>query len=163
MAVPHPVTEPTFHTTINERVDNIMQFNVMPDRPVTETLHIREYRIADDYIEAHFDRSYKSSMLKSPSHLIFLSAVAHYQKIIYVYACNRLGLGYDPSGPEVLKIWPTVVNVEMPRMIRNETDLVHRVYFDAFDELAPKRYHLKTHSDVNECVYISGESPLYVL
>ena len=35
----------------------------MPDRPVEEKLFIREYRIGPNYIEAHFDRSYKSSMV----------------------------------------------------------------------------------------------------
>ncbi|MEM7192787.1 MAG: hypothetical protein AAF405_07985, partial [Pseudomonadota bacterium] len=99
---------------VPEAVDNEMTFNVMPERPVKEVLHIREYRLGDHYAEAHFDRSYHSSMLKSPSHLIFLSAVAHLQKIVYVYACHHLGLEYDPHGPEKLKIWPTTVNIEMP-------------------------------------------------
>lgn len=128
-----------------------------------ETLHIREYRIGENYIESHFDRSYQSAMLKSPSHLMFLSAVAHYQKIIYVYACHRLGLEYDLGGEEKLKVWPTVVHVEMPRMVRNETDLVHRVYIDEFTQAAPKRYHVKIHSDVNDSLFISGESPLFAL
>lgn len=150
-------------TVVNERVDNRLSFNVMPDRPVEETLHIREYRLQGDRIEAHFDRSYHSAMLKSPSHLIFLSAVAHFQKIIYVYACHRLGLGYDPYGPEKLKIWPTIVQIEMPRMIRNEEGLVHRVHVKSFETLGPKRYRLKATSDVNDCLYINGETPLYVL
>lgn len=149
--------------TIPERVDNEMTFNVMPDRPVTEILHIHSYRVGDRYAEAHFDRSYHSSMLKSPSHLIFLSAVAHLQKIIYVFACHHLDLGYDPSGPEKLKIWPKAVNVEMPKMIRNETDLVHRVYFDEFEHLGEKRYYIKTRSNVNGLLHINGETPLYVL
>ena len=72
-------------------------------------------------------------------------------------------LGYDPEGPEQLKIWPTIVNIEMPKMIRNETDLVHRVYFDSFEQIEEKRYHIKTHSNVNELLQINGETPLYVL
>ncbi|MEM7253653.1 MAG: hypothetical protein AAF493_19725 [Pseudomonadota bacterium] len=148
---------------IEEKSDCRIEFNVMPDRPVEEILHIREYRCGDRYIEAHFDRTYRSSMLKSPSHLIFLSAVVHYQKLLYVYACRHLGLTYDPQGPEVLKIWPTMVHVEMPRMVRNEVDIVHRVHIDSFERLEPKRYMVKTHSDVNDAVFISGETPLYVL
>lgn len=152
-----------FDAVIPECVDNKLQFNVMPERAVTETLHIKEYRLSQNYIEAHFDRTYESAMLKSPSHLIFLSAVAHYQKMLYVYGCHHLDLGYDPFGPEKLKIWPTVVKIEMPRMLRNETGLVHRVYIDSFESVGPKRYHITTHSDVNNCVFISGESPLFVL
>ena len=119
-----------FETIIEEHVDNSLRFNVMPNRPVEETLHIRQYRITEDSVEAHFDRTYKSSILKSPSHLIFLSAVAHTLKMLCVYACHRLGLPCDPKGPEVLNIWPTTVHVEMPRMMRNESDILHRMHID---------------------------------
>lgn len=150
-------------TVVPVELQNRMSFNVMPGRPVTETLHIREYRVGEDYIEARFDRTYESEMRNSPSHLIFLSALAHLQKMIYVYGCHRLGLGYDPHGPEVLKIWPTVVRVEMSKMIRDETDLVHRAEFDAFDRVGANRYHLHVRSNVNDILQIGGETPLYVI
>ena len=150
-------------TVIREEVDNRISFNVMPDRPVTETLHIKEYRVGPGYAEAHFNRRYESAMLKSPSHLIFLTAVVHLQKIIYVYGCHHLKLGYDPYGSERLKIWPTHLEVNMQKMIRDESDLVHRVYFDAFERIAFKRYHLKVRSNVNDILHIDGETPLFVL
>ena len=68
----------------------------MPERPVRETLHIKRYRIGERCITAEFDRSYVNSILKSPSHLIFLSALVHSLKLMYVYACHTLGLKYDP-------------------------------------------------------------------
>ena len=51
----------------------------------------------------------------------------------------------------------------MPKMIRNESDLVHRVYFDNFDALDEKRYYIRTRSNVNNLLHINGETPLYVL
>ena len=168
MALVEPLVAETqlhahFHTIIPERVDNIVRFNVMPGRPVEETLHIPEYRIADGYIEAYFDRNYKSSMLNSPSYLIFLSVVAHMQKIMYVYECHHLGLHYDTHAAGVLKIWPTTVNLEMQRMIHNEPDIVHCVFIDSFMQVAPKRCTIEAHSNVNDCSFISGTTPLFVL
>ena len=150
-------------TIVKEQAESSIRFNVMPDRPVEETLHIREYRVGPSYIEARFDRSYHSSMLKSPSHLIFLTVVMHLQKMIYIYACHQLELGYDPYGPERLKVWPTNVEVEMPRMIRDEDSLVHRVYVDEFDRLGFKRHHIRVHSDVNGLMHINGQAPIFVL
>ena len=135
----------------------------MPDRPVQETLHIQRYSIAPGYIEAQFDRTYESAMLNSPSHLIFLTALVHTQKLLYVYACHVLGLEYDPHGPEVLKIWPTEVSITMPRMLRDERDLVHRVHIDGFESAGPKRYMLTMRSSVNRAVNINGQTPVYVL
>ena len=149
--------------TIDESTESALEFNVMPDRPVRETLHIKRYRIGHRFIEAQFDRTYVSSMLKSPSHLIFLTALVHTQKILYVYACHELGLEYDPYGPEVLKIWPTQVEIQMPRMVRNESDLTHTVHIDSFERLAEGRHHIVMRSEINGCIYINGETPVYVL
>lgn len=158
------IDSPTrFDTIIDEDTETHLTFNVMPDRPVHETLHVRQYAIAPGYIEARFDRSYASAMKNSPSHLIFLTALVHAQKLIYVYACHELGLTYDPYGPEVLKIWPTSIQVEMPRMLRDEQDLVHRVHIDSFEPEGPRRYMLKLRSSVNDSVNISGRTPLFVL
>ena len=50
-------------------------FNVMPDRAIREELVIPEFRVGQTWIEAEFDRTYSSSMLNSPSHLTFVSAL----------------------------------------------------------------------------------------
>src|SRR4051812_49354203 len=73
-----------------------LTFNVMPNRPVTEKLKIREYRLWDRYAEATLDREYFSSMEKSPNHLVFLTACAHFQKICYVYLTHEFGFEYGP-------------------------------------------------------------------
>ncbi len=103
-------------------------FNVMPDRPVTETLTVNRYVVGDRYAEAHFDRSYESSMQNSPSHLIFLSALVHTQKLLYVVLCREFDFDYDPEGTEQFKMWPTKVNVRIPELIKEESGLVQKLW-----------------------------------
>ncbi len=121
-------SSPATLETIHERTDCHCSFNVMPDRPVEETLHIREYRVGDRYVEAHFDRSYRSSMAASPSHLIFLTALVHTQKMLYLGLCREFGFDYDPEGAEAFKMWPTKIDVRIPELIAAENDLVQQLW-----------------------------------
>ncbi|HUN80626.1 MAG TPA: hypothetical protein VMV81_03870, partial [Phycisphaerae bacterium] len=98
-----------------ESVD--LRFNVMPGRFVQETLQVTEYRVWKGYAEAIFDRDYRSEMKASPDHLIFLTALAHTQKLAYVYMTHELGLTYESGAEERFKFWPTDVRVTMPQMI----------------------------------------------
>ena len=115
-------------------------FNVMPDRPVHEELRIREFRIGADWIEAEFDRSYQSSMINSPSHLTFVSALIQMQKITYVYACSRFGFDPTVTATECLKVWPTNVNIVMRDLVREEEGLVHRMDFTGFRKVDARKY-----------------------
>ncbi len=115
-------------TTIREQHTSSLRFNVMPGKPVEEDLQVREYRVGKRYAEAHFDRTYRSSMQASPSHLIFLSVQIHTQKVLYLLLCREFGFEYDPDGPERLKMWPTKLNVAIPELIAEERDLVQRVW-----------------------------------
>lgn len=110
-------------------------FNVMPDRPVEETLKVREYRCGPGYVEAHFDREYRSAMKASPSHLIFLTALAHTQKMLYLALCREFALPYDPEGPELLKMWPTKIDVKIPKLIAEEKDLVQKLWLRSVKKL----------------------------
>ena len=112
---------------IPERHDCRCTFNVMPDRPVEEVLKVREYRVGERYVEAHFDREYRSTMRASPSHLIFLTALAHTQKMLYLALCREFGLAYDPRGTEQFKMWPTKIDVRIPKLIGAERDLVQQL------------------------------------
>ena len=51
----------------------------------------------------------------------------------------------------------------MPRMIRNEIDIVLTVQVDSFERIADGRRHTRMRSDINDCVYINVETPVYVL
>lgn len=121
-----PAGLPDRITRDQSKVD--LSFNVMPDRSISETMHVREYRVWQDYAEASFDRSYASAMAASPSHLIFLTGLAHAQKLLYVLMAHRLGLEYSPDVPEFGKFWVTDVRIHIPKMIRQEKNLIERLW-----------------------------------
>lgn len=146
---------------IHEQTEVAMAFNIMPDRPVRETLFIREYRIWNQYIEATFDRSYSSSMERSPSHLIFATALAHTQKMLYVYACHHFDAPYDPRGPERFKIWPTKVDVRMPKMVRQESDIVHCLHVASIKQLGENTFKFRVKSKINNVLTIDGDVPIF--
>jgi hypothetical protein len=125
-----------------------LNFNVMPGRPVKEELSMKEFRVGPDWIEAEFDRKYYSSMLNSPNHLTFIAALIQMQKVTYVYACHRLGFVSDVKGPEVLKVWPTSVNVTLRDLVREEKSLVHRMDFTVFRRVEARKYLATTKSRI---------------
>jgi len=120
---------------IPELHDCHCSFNVMPDRPVEEVMKVREYRVGPGYVEAHFDRTYHSTMQASPSHLIFLTALAHTQKMLYLALCREFDLDYDPKGPEQFKMWPTKIEVKIPTLIAEEQGLVQQLWLRSVKRL----------------------------
>ena len=117
-----------------------VSFNVMPDAPVHERLEIQRYETGPDFIEAHFDREYFSSMAKSPSHLIFLSVLVQWQRLIYIHMCQLFGRDPFEPGGEHFKIWPTKVEIKLPELLREEKDLVQRVEFKGIRDFGEGRY-----------------------
>lgn len=117
-----------------------VSFNVMPNRAVREELRIREFRVGPTWIEAEFDRTYHSSMLNSPSHLTFVSALIQMQKITYVYSCHRFGFDPNLRRPESLKVWPIALSVLMHEMVTHEKRLVHRMDFTSYRKIENRKY-----------------------
>ena len=138
-------------------------FNVMPNRDVEEKLYIKEYKIGKDYIEAIFDREYISSMAESPSHLIFLTALVHMQKMIYVYMCDYLDKEYDPYGPEILKVWPTSLDIQMPKLITQSKDLCHQIHIQKIRKLKEKVYHITAETNINNIITVNGMTMVYLI
>ncbi len=110
------------------------------------------------YIEAVFDRKYESTMLNSPSHLIFLTALVHIQKMIYTYFCHEYQLPYDPFGPEKLKVWPTIVNVKMPDMITENQSIRHKMWITKHFVKSENRTYIEVKSMVNDVIVIDGSA-----
>lgn len=140
-----------------------LRFNVMPDRPVEETLHLEEYRVWDRYVEAQFDRTYMSSMEKSPDHLVFLTALAHTQKMLYLAMCREFGFDYDPNGTEQLKIWPTKVGVKMPKLCSQAKGVVQELRVLEVKKFTDTTYKVKLESRVGDALIITAEAPVYLL
>ncbi|MGE3174237.1 MAG: hypothetical protein AB7O97_16535 [Planctomycetota bacterium] len=148
--------------SIAEQHTSTLQFNVMPGRPVEERLLVREYRVGHRYAEAHFDREYRSSMRNSPSHLIFLSALTHTQKLLYLALCREFGLPYDPQGPELFKMWPTKVEVRIPELIAVERDLVQELWVREVKQFSPTRYRVVVETRVGS-LSIRATIPTFLL
>jgi hypothetical protein len=147
---------------LEARSECSVSFNVMPNRPVREELRIHEYRIGPNWIEAQFDRTYYTSMVNSPTHLTFVAALVQMQKITYVYACRRFGFSSDLRDTEALKIWPTDVQVSMRDLVRDETQLVHRMEFTTFRKLAHRKYLAVATSSIG-ALRIDGSAMIILL
>ncbi len=140
-----------------------LHFKVMPDQPADETLRTLGYRVETDFIEALLVRTSTTAAASDPAHVVFLSALGHYQKMLYVYACHALGLGYDPDGTEKLRIGPARLDVRMPPVLRQADRLVHRMVIDVFEPLGERRYRVVTRSEINRCLQVTGETTLCIL
>lgn len=139
-----------------------LSFNVMPGKPVEEQLLVREYRVGDRYVEALFDRSYRSSMKASPSHLIFLSVQVHTQKMLYLALCREWGLRYDPDGPELFKMWPTKLAVAIPELLPEEEGLVQRLWVRKVKRIRDKAYKVSLETRVGS-LRIEADVPTFVI
>lgn len=137
-----------------------LSFNVMPDSPVTEELRIVHYLLGESFAEAHFDREYRSSMFKSPSHLIFLSVLVQWQRLIYIHACEKLGRDPFEEGVEHFKVWPTKIEIKLPDLVREEDALVQRADFRDLKDYGHGRYKVWTNTRVG-CIQMSGQAILF--
>lgn len=157
----HVFSEHSEVLTLPARDSCNLQFNVMPNRDVRETLSVTQYRVHRDgsVIEADFAREYSSQMEKSPDHLIFLSALIQTQKLAYILVCYRLGLDIDVDSGESVKIWPTRFDMNMPRLVRNKKP-TQRVEITEMRELSTSAFQISIRSDVDSIM--TGTADLYV-
>ena len=146
--------------------DNTIQkikFNVMNGKDVEEILFVKEYRVWDNAIEAIFNRDYYTEMAASPDHLIFLSALVNLQKMVYLYMHYYLGLEYSDSTEEKIKIWPTDLNLNMPKMIFDKEDVKHRMDIKSIKYVGDSKFYIIANTHVNEIVKINGKALAIIL
>ena len=143
---------------INERSQQRLLFNVLPEKDINESLFIKEYRIWDKTIEAIFDRNYKTEMISSPSHLTLLSALINLQKMVYIYMHHYLNIKYDPKGQETLKVWPTELNISLPKLLTDDTDITHRLNVKTIRKLCNNKYYLDAKTTVRKSIIINGST-----
>ena len=152
-----------FHTNpvaiIKERTHNDIIFNVMPNKMVEEHLYLKEYRIWDNAVEAVFDRTYQTQMEKSPNHLTFVTTLIHMQKMLYVYMCHKYNIKYDPEENERLKIWPTILDIDMPKMVTKQKDISHKMYIKDIRQTKKENTYLVTaDTEVENRIFINGQA-----
>ena len=138
-------------------------FNVLPGKNVREDIMVNKYILKKRYIQAVFDRRYQSDMAQSPDHLIFLSTLIHLQKMIYIYLCYEFGLSMKLEENEKLKIWPTNIKIDMPKMITKTKNIFHTIKIKNLRKTGSKTYFGKCESSVDGVVKISADALVYIL
>ena len=148
---------------IKESSIQALRFNVMPDKDVDEKVCIKEYRIWDNAIESIFDRQYTTAMIKSPSHLTFLSGLVNLQKMVYIYMHHHLSVNYKNDGEELIKVWPRKLDIDMPRMILKKKNISHLMIIKSIIKLKHNKYKVVANTTIDGSVAISGEALVVVL
>ena len=67
------------------------------------------------------------------------------------------------SKPEVMKIWPTEMQLELPRMVTNEKGLIHRIEFDGPQKIGEKKYFLTSKTQINGIIVINAKAIIYLI
>ncbi|MCC6228318.1 MAG: hypothetical protein IT432_03730 [Phycisphaerales bacterium] len=150
-------------TVIRESSTIDMAFNTMPERPVRERLELREYRIWDRHIEAEFDREYSSSMRNSPQHLILFTALAHTQKLLYVWGCQHFGFKYESGASEQFKMWWTKTTIRMPKLVTTQRACVQWLYVDELKRLRDKKFVCRGLMGVEDGLAAAWETPIFLI
>ena len=88
-------------------------------------------------------------------HLIFLSTLIHLQKMIYIYLCYEFGLSMQLEENEKLKIWPTNIKIDMPRMITKKKDISQVIKIKNLRKTGSKTYFGKCESSVDNIIKIT--------
>tara|TARA_A100001037_G_scaffold248831_1_gene231313 strand:- start:281 stop:835 length:555 start_codon:yes stop_codon:yes gene_type:complete len=141
-----------------------VKFNVLPYRYVSEDIKVVKYYMEKRFIKAYFERNYKTDMINSPDHLVFLSSLVHLQKMIYLYLCYEFNVPISISGKEKIKVWPTKINIDMKNLITKKKDLTQSIKIKALRKTGPKTYFGKCESLINDGESrICADAVIYIL
>lgn len=152
-----------FGRTYRDHSAQKISFNVMPDRQVSESLTPEEYSVGRRIARVVFNREYDSRMEKSPSHLVFISALVQWQKLVYLAMCEEHGIDYDPSGREHFKIWPTDIRCFLPVLVREEEGLIQDTVIYRCDSAGEDKWTVEAFSTVNARLGFLARASVYRL
>jgi hypothetical protein len=150
-----------FDTAILEQSVQNLDFNVMPDKDVCEKFNVKGYFVGSDVARAVFDREYVSAMERSPSHVIFMSALVQFQKLVYVLLCRRSGVEYKPDGHELYKVWPTSIDIRMPVLVCETENLIQDVFLSRREPAGVNGWVIEGFSLVNYKIGFIGRAVVY--
>ncbi|MBI64797.1 MAG: hypothetical protein CMG64_00675 [Candidatus Marinimicrobia bacterium] len=140
-----------------------INFNVLPNKSVKEDIVIKKYILKHRFIEAVFDREYFSEMEQSPDHLIFLSVLVQLQKMIYVYLCYEFGISMKLNQNEKIKIWPTNININMPKMVTKTKNISQEIKIKNLRKTGDKTYFGKCESSVDGIITLTADALIYII
>lgn len=141
----------------------VSRFSIMPDRFVDESFVLREVYAYDNVIRGIFDRTYQSEMKASPSHLTLVTAPLQTQKLFYIWIKWKLQQIINIKEPETLKIWPTVLNMSLPRLIRQTKDLTQEIFVQLFEKVSDDTFRYKLKSTIGQALSLSSEGVVYLI
>jgi hypothetical protein len=152
-----------FCRTYKDHSAQKISFNVMPDRQVSESLTPQEYSVGRRIARVVFNREYETQMEKSPSHLVFISALVQWQKLVYLAMCEEHGIDYDPAGRERFKIWPTDIRCFLPVLVREEEGLVQDTVIYKCENASEDKWTVEAFSTVNARLGFLARASVYRL
>lgn len=138
-----------------------LSFNVMPSRPVNESLTPNRYSVGERIARVVFNREYETQMDKSPSHMVFLSALVQWQKLIYLVLCEEHGIAYNPNGKEVFKVWPTDIRCCLPVMVTDEENLYQDTVVFKQKSVGKNKWQIEAFSTVNSKLGFLARANVY--
>lgn len=138
-----------------------LDFNVMPGKDVCEKFRVKGYFVGTDVARSVFDREYASAMARSPSHVIFLSPLVQFQKLVYLMMCRRRGVEYVPDGPELFKVWPTAVDIRLPVLVCESENLTQDVVLSKIETAGVNGWVVEGFSVVNHKIGLLGRAIVY--
>ena len=149
-------------TNNNEKRCNV-SFNILPNKDVKETINVEKYLLSKRKIEAVFNRHYTNKMIKSPNHLIFLTSLVHLQKMIYIYMSYELGFSLSLNKEEHMKIWPTKINIELPKLITKTENINQVIQIKSLRKTGNKSYFGTCISSIEGKNLIIADAVIYLL
>lgn len=152
-----------FNRSYEDGSSQNLSFNVMPDRKVNERLTPNIYSVSEKIARVTFSREYETQMEKSPTHLVFISALVQWQKLIYLIMCEKHGIDYDPAGKERFKVWPTDVRCCLPVLVRDEDSLVQDTVIFKYENVDDAKWVVEAFSTVNARLGFLARASVYSL
>ena len=93
-------------------------------------------------------------MIASQDHLTFISALINLQKMVYIYMHHHLNIKYDPQGEETLKVWPTELNISLPKLLTDVTDITHRLNVKSIRKLNQNKFYIDADTFIEDSLII---------
>lgn len=153
--------EQEFDLFFGDASSHELAFNVLRGRSVREELTPEKYSIGRRCARVEFSRRYYSDMEKSPSHLIFLSALVQWQKLIYLMMCREFNITYCAADAEMFKVWPTDVRCCVPVMVREERSLRQDTVISTIEPRGASKWNVEAFSVVNERLGFVARATVY--
>lgn len=140
-----------------------LRLHVMPERRTDERLQLLECRVGEDRIDARYVCRDPSLLRERAGHVLFLAVLAHYEDLLHAWACQSLRRDGQPIAAERITVWPSIVDVAMPRILCPDSELVQEVLIEELCVIDSQRYLVKSRSHVNRCLTVEGKTPINVI